>query len=88
MSGNKERMPINLVLDKFQWMKYERMKYLLDELEEIREVRLSEYLSHLAIDYGIRKKTALEYIEAWKDGGCITVKGDKIKFLKKPEKWR
>lgn len=88
-SKNEARKPksIDLVLDKFQIMKQRRMKYLLEKLEQKGQMKLREFLSSLAIHYGIRKSTGMEYIEAWVDGGYVSVEGDVIKFLKKPEEW-
>ena len=86
--SGKYRPAMKLALDRFQLMKKERMQYLLEELEEKKEVKLSEFLSSIAIQYGIRKATGLEYIQAWVDGGYVSVQGDVIRFLKKPEEWK
>ena len=78
---------IDLVLDKFQIMKQKRMKYLLEQLEQKGKMKLNEFLSNIAVHYGIRKATGMEYIEAWMDGGYVTIEGDVIKYVRKPEEW-
>ena len=83
----KKPRTIFLHLDRFQQMKQERMKYLLEKLEQNGETNLNEFLSHISIDYGIRRNTGKEYIQDWLDAGCITIQGDKIKFLRNPKRW-
>ena len=73
-------------LDRFQIMKRGRMMCLLEELEKMGEVPVLEFLSYIAVKYGIRRTTGLEYLEDWSDGGYISLERDIIRFLKKPEK--
>jgi hypothetical protein len=74
-------------LDRFQVMKKGRMKFLLEEIEKKETIPLMEFLSYIAINYGIRRETGWEYIRDWIDGGCISVDNHIIKFIKKPEEW-
>jgi len=76
---------IYLHLDRFQQMKQERMRCLLEELEQIGTIGIKDFLSHIAVHYGIRRSTGLEYIQDWLDARCIAIERSKIKFLKKPE---
>jgi len=62
-----------------------RMKYLLEEIEERKEILLNEFFSYVEIKYGIRKTTCEEYLRAWLNGGYICIHGDTIKFVKKPQ---
>ena len=73
-------------LDRFQIMKKGRMMYLLEELEKMGEVPVPEFLSYIAVKYGIRRTTGLEYLEDWSDGGYISLEKGIIRLLKKPEK--
>ena len=73
-------------LDRFQIMKRGRMMYLLEELEKMGEVPVPEFLSYIAVKYGIRRTTGLEYLEDWSDGGYISLEKGIIRLLKKPEK--
>jgi hypothetical protein len=66
-------------------MKLGRMKSLLEEIENDGETSVSEFLSHIAVDYGIRRTTGLEYLRDWIDGGYITIEKNIIKFKKKSE---
>jgi hypothetical protein len=83
----KKPRRIFLHLDRFQQMKQERMRCLLEELEQNGETNLNEFLSRISIDYGIRRNTGKEYIQDWLDAGCISIQGNKIKFLRKPKGW-
>lgn len=83
----KKPRTIFLHIDRFQQMKQERMRYLLEELEQNGETNLNEFLSHISIDYGIRRATGKEYLQDWIDAGCISIQGNKIKFLRKPKGW-
>ena len=77
--------PIHLHLDKFQLDKRARMKFLLNEIEEKKEMPISEFFSYIAINYGIRRPTGEEYLEAWIDGGFIRIENEIIKFVKRPK---
>jgi len=63
------------------------MKCLLEEIETMGEILVSKFLSYIAIRYGIRRDTGLEYIRDWCDGGYISIHNDIIKFMKKPDWW-
>lgn len=88
--SNAEKKPtmIFLHLDRFQQMKRERMRCLLEELEQVGTIGIKDFLSHIAIHYGIRRTTGQEYIQDWLDAGCISVEDGKIKFLQKPKRWK
>jgi hypothetical protein len=75
-------------LDIFQQKKFERMKILLEEIEQRKKVSVKEFLSSIAVSYGIRRKTGLEYISDWVDGEYISVQNGVITFLKKPKEWK
>lgn len=77
--------PIHLHLDRFQLDKRARMKYLLEEIERSGEVPIPKFLSSIAVQYGIRRATGLEYLRDWIDGDYISIKNNIIRFLKKPE---
>jgi hypothetical protein len=85
ISKDGEHKPINLHLDRFQDDKRHRMKYLLEEIEEKKEMHISSFLSHAAVNYGIRRATSLEYLEDWTDGGYIVIDKNIIRFVKKPD---
>ena len=80
--------PIYSNLDRFQRMKQNRMRALLEELAEIGEIPVTEFLSYVAVRYGIRRTTVFEYLDDWLDGGYITIQDNIIKFVKKPEWWK
>jgi hypothetical protein len=61
------------------------MRFLLNEIEEKKEMSISQFFSYIAINYGIRRHTAEEYLEAWLDGGFIRIENATIKFVKRPE---
>jgi hypothetical protein len=69
-------------------MKQNRMCALLEEIEKNKEMPVSEFLSYIAVRYGIRRTTGYEYLDDWLDGGYITVEDNIIKFAKKPEWWK
>jgi hypothetical protein len=71
-------------LDTFQKKKQNRMRALLEELAEIREMPVAKFLSYVAVRYGIRRTTTFEYLDDWHDGGYITIQDNIIKFVKKP----
>lgn len=75
-------------LDRFQQMRFERTKFLLEELEQMKEAPMKEWLSHIAVRYGIARETGLKYIKDWIDGEFIVVQEEVIKFLRKPEEWK
>ncbi len=87
MTETRRLNPILPHLDKFQQMKQGRMKCLLQEIETLKEIHISKFLSYIAVRYGIRRDTGLEYIKDWCDGGYISVHNDIIKFIRKPEWW-
>lgn len=64
------------------------MRALLDEIEKIGEMPVDEFLSYVAVRYGIRRVTGEEYLSDWVNGGYISIKDDVIKFVKKPEWWK
>lgn len=85
MSENKRAKSIYPHLDRFELMKLGRMKFLLGSIMEAKEVSVEGFLSSIAVNYGIRRATGLEYLRDWEDGGYITIQGKSIKFAKKSE---
>jgi hypothetical protein len=75
-------------LDIFQRKKQNRMRALLEEIEKLGQISLTEFLSYIAVRYGIRRTTGFEYLDDWVDGGYITIQDNIIKFVKKPEWWK
>jgi hypothetical protein len=75
-------------LDRFQRMKQSRMRALLEEIQKTGMIPINEFLSYIAVKYGIRRATGYEYLDDWADGGYITVQNGIIKFVKKPEWWK
>ena len=57
------------------------MQALLIQIEEAGTIPLNRFLSRVAIQYGIRRKTALEYINDWLDGGYISIENQVIHFI-------
>jgi len=88
MSECKKCPSIYSNLDRFQKMKQIRMRVLLEEIEKIKEISVAEFLSYIAVRYGIRRATGYEYLNDWVDGGYITIQDNVIKFVKKPEWWK
>jgi hypothetical protein len=82
ISEERQSTSIYAHLDRFQFAKKGRLRALLMELENMKEIGISKWLSHTAIRYGIRRATALEYLREWEDGGYIVIKDDVIKFVK------
>lgn len=66
-------------------MKQGRMKSLLEDLEERKKISITEFLSYIAVNYGIRRSTGQEYLRDWVDGDYITIEKGIIRFLKKNE---
>ena len=66
-------------------MKKGRLMALLKELETMKKITVSKWLSHIAVNYGIRRPTGLEYLREWEDGGYITIEESVIKFVKNIE---
>lgn len=66
-------------------MKQGRMKSLLEDLEKRKRISVTEFLSYIAVNYGIRRSTGQEYLRDWIDGGYITIEKGIIFFLKKNE---
>ena len=64
------------------------MRALLEEIQKFGEISITEFLSYIAVRYGIRRATGFEYLDDWLDGGYITIQDNIIKFIKKPEWWR
>ena len=85
MSSNRKYKSILPHLDRFQVMKHGRMGFLLEMIEQKGSVQIDEFLGYISHEYGIRRATGLEYIEAWEDVGCIIVEKNIIKFVKKPQ---
>jgi hypothetical protein len=75
---------MDLVLDRFQRMKHRRMKILLAMIERKGQMSITKFLGYVAVRYGIRRATAMEYLDDWSDVGCISVDNGIIKFVKKP----
>ena len=69
-------------LDRFQRMKKGRMRILLSELKEAGTMPVTQYLGSVAVNHGIRRATAWEYIRDWVDAGYITVKDNTIYYQK------
>jgi hypothetical protein len=66
-------------------MKKGRLRALLQELEGIEEIRVNKWLSYIAVKYGIRRFTGLEYLREWEDGGYITIEDGVIRFVRNVE---
>jgi hypothetical protein len=64
------------------------MRALLEEIEKLGQISVTEFLSYIAVRYGVRRKTGVEYLDDWVDGGYITIQDNIIKFVKKPEWWK
>jgi uroporphyrinogen-III decarboxylase len=84
----EESSSMYLSLDRFQRMKFRRMKILLKEIEEAGEIPVVKFLSYAANRWGIRRATSMEYLEDWCDGEYISIHNGIIKFEKKPEWWK
>jgi len=61
------------------------MRSLLEDLKKRKKISATEFLSYIAVNYGIRRSTGQEYLRDWIDGGYITIKKGIIFFLKKNE---
>jgi hypothetical protein len=46
-------------LDVFQRKKQNRMRALLEEIEKLGQIYVTEFLSYIAVRYGIRRATGL-----------------------------
>ena len=68
-------------LDRFQIMKLERMRVLLEEIKEAGTIPVTKFLGSIAVQYGIRRATAWEYIRDYVDAGHITVENNVIKYV-------
>jgi hypothetical protein len=79
---NKHSSSIFGHLDRFQFMKRGRVRALLTELEKTKEISMNKWLSDIAVNYGIRRATGLEYLREWEDGGYIRIEDSSIKFVK------
>jgi hypothetical protein len=66
-------------------MKKGRLRALLEELESMRKIRVSKWLSHIAVHYGIRRPTGLEYLREWEDGDYIIIEEGIITFVRNIE---
>jgi hypothetical protein len=66
-------------------MKRGRMSALLEEIQNKKEMSVTEFLSYIAVKYGIRRATGQEYLRDWLDGGYITIERDVIRFVKTDE---
>lgn len=88
MNKAETKLTISLHLDRFQQMKRDRMRCLLEELERVKAMKIKDFLSHISINYGIRRATGEEYIRDWVDAGCVIVEGDTLKFVTKPSEWK
>jgi hypothetical protein len=64
------------------------MRALLEEIQKFGEISVTEFLSYIAVRYGIRRATGFEYLDDWLDGGYIAIQDNIIKFIKKPEWWK
>jgi hypothetical protein len=51
-------------------------------LEGVKEIRVIKWLSDVAVKYGIRRATALEYLREWEDGGYIMIEDGILKFVR------
>lgn len=61
------------------------MKSLLEEIEKTGKISVDEFLSYIAVNYGIRRTTGQEYLRDWIDGGYIAIEKGIIRLLKKNE---
>jgi len=68
-------------LDRFQIMKRERMRLLLEEIKEAGTIPVKKFLGSIAVHYGIRRATSWEYIRDYVDAGLITVENNVIKYV-------
>lgn len=65
-------MGVEQSLDRFQKMKRERIAYMVYELlQRGGEANLGEFMGSIAVNWGIRQKTQLEYFEDLKYAGAI-----------------
>lgn len=62
------------------------MTVLLSEIEEAGSMPVKQFLGSIAVEHGIRRTTAWEYIHDWTDAGYISVRNNIITYQKKIDK--
>ena len=84
MSEKKKKVSIEPYLDRFQWMKKGRMRYIIQELEERGgEAPLREFMGSIATEHGISYESQKKYFKEFEDYGLIEITEGKIRLKKK-----
>jgi len=68
-------------LDKFQRMRRERIKLIGEILKAKQQVDRKSFLASMSVEFGIRRKTLLEYLRDLETLGKIKVTNEKIRWL-------
>ena len=80
----EKKVSIEPYLDRFQWMKKGRMKYIVQELENRGgEAPLKQFMGSIATEHGISYETQKKYFAELEDYGLIEISEGKIRLKKK-----
>jgi len=82
---SKREVRIEDILDRWQLMRRERLAFIMEMLESLKEVDLDQFLGSIGTEYGIRRQTSKEYLKDLLDYGVIGISDGKIKWLGKKE---
>ena len=80
----KKKVSVEPYLDRFQWMKKGRMRFIIQELEERGgEAPLKQFMGSIATEHGISYETQKKYFAEFEDYGLIEISEGKIRLKKR-----
>jgi len=80
---SKREVRIEDILDLWQIKRRDRLAFIMEMLESLKEVDLNQFLGSICTEYGIRRQTLKEYLKDLLDYGVIEISDGKIKWLGK-----
>ena len=68
-------------MDRLQEMRKKRVQMIADMIKSAGSVNLREFSAKISVEYGIRRRTLMEYIEDLQYMKLVKVEGDTVKWV-------
>jgi DeoR/GlpR family transcriptional regulator of sugar metabolism len=68
-------------LDRLQELRKQRIQSIAELIREAGSVNLREFSAKVSVEYGIRRRTLMEYLEDLQYMGKIRIEGDTVRWV-------
>ena len=68
-------------MDRLQELRRRRIERIGEMIKEAGSVSLREFAARVSVEYGIRRRTLMEYLEDLQYMGRVKVEGDTVRWV-------